>query len=69
MLEDLGALVAAILLTDVTSGVFHWWEDAYGDPFWPIIGTHVTRPGERGARAAYPRRISPAIASRRSLAV
>lgn len=37
-------IVAVWLLTDFLSGVFHWLEDAYGDPSWPIIGRHVTKP-------------------------
>lgn len=37
-------ILAVWLITDFLSGLFHWWEDAYGDPFWPIVGEHVTRP-------------------------
>lgn len=37
-------VVATWLITDFVSGVFHWWQDAYGDPYWPLIGTHITRP-------------------------
>ncbi|WP_309672598.1 fatty acid desaturase CarF family protein [Gemmatimonas sp.] len=37
-------VVAVVLVTDFLSGLFHWWEDTYGHPFWPIVGTHVTRP-------------------------
>jgi ubiquitin-conjugating enzyme E2 variant len=37
-------IVLVWLITDVVSGVFHWWQDAYGDPFWPVVGTHITRP-------------------------
>jgi ubiquitin-conjugating enzyme E2 variant len=32
------------LATDFLSGVFHWLEDAYGSPFWPVVGRHVTKP-------------------------
>lgn len=32
------------LATDFLSGVFHWIEDAYGSPFWPVVGRHVTKP-------------------------
>lgn len=35
---------AVWLITDFLSGLFHWWEDAYGDPFWPVVGERVTRP-------------------------
>lgn len=37
-------IVLVWLITDVVSGLFHWWQDAYGDPFWPVVGTHITRP-------------------------
>lgn len=37
-------VIVVCLVTDVVSGVFHRWQDAYGDPFWPVVGTHVTRP-------------------------
>lgn len=37
-------VVAVWLVTDFLSGVFHWIEDAYGDPSWPIVGRHVTKP-------------------------
>jgi ubiquitin-conjugating enzyme E2 variant len=32
------------LFTDFLSGFFHWMEDAYGNPFWPVVGRHVTKP-------------------------
>ena len=32
------------LLTDFLSGFFHWLEDAYGNPYWPLFGRHVTKP-------------------------
>jgi ubiquitin-conjugating enzyme E2 variant len=32
------------LLTDFLSGLFHWLEDAYGNPYWPLFGRHVTKP-------------------------
>ena len=36
---------AAIILTaDFISGLFHWWEDAYGNPNWKILGKHVVEP-------------------------
>ncbi len=37
-------VVAVWLVTDFLSGVFHWLEDAYGHPSWPIVGRHVTKP-------------------------
>lgn len=30
-----------ILLGDLFAGIFHWWEDRYGNPDWPIIGKFV----------------------------
>jgi ubiquitin-conjugating enzyme E2 variant len=32
------------LATDFLSGFFHWLEDTYGNPFWPVVGRHVTKP-------------------------
>jgi len=37
-------LLAAWLLADFLSGVFHWWEDRYGDPSWPILGKYIVQP-------------------------
>ena len=37
-------VVAIWLVTDFLSGFFHWLEDAYGNPFWPLFGRHVTKP-------------------------
>lgn len=37
-------VIAVWLVTDFLSGVFHWLEDAYGHPSWPIVGRHVTKP-------------------------
>ena len=36
--------LAVWVVTDFLSGVFHWMEDAYGKPTWPIVGRHVTKP-------------------------
>lgn len=36
--------VATWLAIDFLSGLFHWLEDAYGNPFWPVVGRHVTKP-------------------------
>jgi len=40
----LAQVIAVWLVTDFLSGVFHWLEDAYGHPSWPIVGRHVTKP-------------------------
>lgn len=31
-------IISCILLADFLSGLFHWIEDAYGRPSWPILG-------------------------------
>lgn len=36
--------LAIALLADFVSGFFHWLEDAYGNPNWPITGRLVTQP-------------------------
>jgi ubiquitin-conjugating enzyme E2 variant len=33
-----------ILLTDLLTGSVHWWEDAYGNPKWKILGKSVVIP-------------------------
>lgn len=37
-------VMAAFLLADFVTGVFHWWEDRYGNPAWPVIGKLVVEP-------------------------
>lgn len=31
-------IVLGILVADLVSGLFHWWEDAYGNPTWKFLG-------------------------------
>lgn len=31
-------------MADFVTGVFHWWEDRYGNPAWPVIGKLVVEP-------------------------
>ncbi len=33
-----GAIVGGLFLADFITGIFHWLEDRYGKPHWPIIG-------------------------------
>ena len=33
-----------IILGDLFSGLFHWWEDRYGQTYWPILGKYVIEP-------------------------
>ena len=37
-------ILIAVLLADLITGVFHWWEDTYGDPNWKIIGKLIIVP-------------------------
>ncbi len=32
------------LLADFITGIVHWWEDAYGNPQWPILGKYIIQP-------------------------
>lgn len=36
--------IGAVLLADFITGIVHWWEDAYGDPSWPVVGPLVVKP-------------------------
>lgn len=37
-------IILAILLAEFFGGLFHWWEDRYGNPNWPIIGKYIVQP-------------------------
>jgi ubiquitin-conjugating enzyme E2 variant len=37
-------ILLAWLFADLLSGIFHWWEDRYGNPDWPIIGKLIIQP-------------------------
>lgn len=32
------------LLADFLTGMVHWWQDAYGNPAWPILGKYMVEP-------------------------
>lgn len=34
----------SIVLADILAGLFHWWEDRYGNPDWPILGKYIIQP-------------------------
>jgi hypothetical protein len=42
------AMVAAYLLSDLGTGVYHWGVDNYGDASTPIFGPQVRRPTQPG---------------------
>lgn len=37
-------IVVTVLIADFVSGFFHWLEDAYGRPEWPIVGWLIIKP-------------------------
>lgn len=41
------AILAAWLLADFLSGVFHWIEDRYLTADMPIVGEHIAKPNDR----------------------
>lgn len=43
-----------ILSADFISGLVHWWEDAYGNPNWKIVGKNIVQPNIEHHR--YPRK-------------
>jgi ubiquitin-conjugating enzyme E2 variant len=46
-------ILLAILLADFMTGIVHWWEDAYGNPNWSILGKSLIEPNLRHHK--YPR--------------
>ena len=40
------AALGGLFLADFVSGVFHWFEDRYGNPKWPIVG-HTIRANQK----------------------
>lgn len=49
-------ILLAIILADFLTGLFHWWEDRYGNPSWPIIGPLVIIPNIQHHK--YPRKFT-----------
>lgn len=37
-------ILYAVLIADLLAGIFHWWEDRYGNPDWPIVGKYIIQP-------------------------
>lgn len=44
LLECAARIIACIFIADFLSGFFHWLEDAYGHPNWPVTGRWITQP-------------------------
>lgn len=34
----------ALVFAEIASGIFHWLEDRYGNPDWPVLGVYVIQP-------------------------
>lgn len=43
-------ILTGFLLADFLSGVFHWMEDRYGSPRWPIVGPIIAKTIRHHAR-------------------
>ena len=41
--EYVAKVIACFLIIDFLSGLFHWLEDSYGRPNWPVTGRLVTQ--------------------------
>ncbi|MEO0818291.1 MAG: fatty acid desaturase CarF family protein [Pseudomonadota bacterium] len=41
LLKGAGKILGGLMLADFVSGVFHWFEDRYGNPKWPILGATI----------------------------
>ena len=40
--KSVASILAGLFFADFISGVFHWFEDRYGNPKWPVLG-HTIR--------------------------
>ncbi len=39
--KSLASLLSGLFLADFVSGLFHWFEDRYGNPRWPVLGPTI----------------------------
>lgn len=46
LMSFIGQLLIGWLLADLLSGVFHWWEDRFGNETWPILGSWLIAPNK-----------------------
>ncbi len=44
--KSAGQILGGLVLADFISGLFHWFEDRYGNPKWPILG-HTIRENQQ----------------------
>ena len=47
MIEILFKIILSVLISDLMTGIVHWWEDAYGNPNWKFFGKSVIEPNLR----------------------
>jgi ubiquitin-conjugating enzyme E2 variant len=43
-MSPIAYIIAAVIVADLLTGLFHWLEDCYGLPTWPLIGESVIQP-------------------------
>lgn len=43
-MSTLAYILSAVLVADLLTGFFHWLEDCYGLPTWPVVGEAVIQP-------------------------
>ena len=44
MLQEIVKVSGSVLAADLMTGIVHWWDDAYGNPNWKILGESVIIP-------------------------
>ena len=44
MLYFVFVFFAGWIVAEISTGIFHWWEDRYGNEEWPIIGNQIIKP-------------------------